>query len=134
MQLHKLIFAAALAASFAPAAMADDYAGGAVMSSQTDLGEILTDANGMTLYVFDKDEPGVSNCYDTCAEKWPPLLASEGAMAEGDFTLVERNDGTMQWAYDGMPLYGWVNDVNPGDTTGDGVGGVWHVVVEGGGM
>jgi len=134
MHLHKLVFAAALAAAFTPAAMADDYAGGAVMSMASDLGEILTDANGMTLYIFDKDEPGVSNCYDTCAEKWPPLLASEGAMAEGDFTLVERNDGTMQWAFDGMPLYGWVNDVSPGDTTGDGVGGVWHVVVEDGAM
>lgn len=130
MHLHKLIFAAAIAVAFTPAAMADDYAGGAIMSMQTDLGEVLTDANGMTLYIFDKDEPGVSNCYDTCAEKWPPLLGSEGAMAEGAFTLVERNDGTMQWAHDGSPLYGWVNDTNPGDTTGDGVGGVWHAVVD----
>ncbi len=81
----------------------------------------------MTLYLFDNDQPGVSNCYDNCAQNWPPLLAGEGAMAEGDFTLVTRTDGTVMWAYDGWPLYLWVKDTKPGDVTGDLVGGVWHV-------
>jgi predicted lipoprotein with Yx(FWY)xxD motif len=71
---------------------------------------------------------GVSNCYDGCASSWPPFVAAEGA-AEGEgFTLVERTDGSMQWAYGDMPLYFWAGDSAPGDMTGDGVGGVWHVV------
>jgi predicted lipoprotein with Yx(FWY)xxD motif len=60
--------------------------------------------------------------------KWPPLATASGASAAGDCTLVERKDGSMQWAADGMPLYLWQGDKKPGDTTGDGVGGVWHVV------
>lgn len=88
---------------------------------------MLTDANGMTLYTFDKDEGGMSACYDECAVNWPPLLAAAGAMAEGDYTLVARKDGAMQWAYEGKPLYLWVKDTKPGDMTGDGVKGVWHV-------
>ena len=48
----------------------------------------------------------------------------------GDFTLVERKDGTKQWAYKGQPLYLWVNDKALGDMTGDGVGGVWHIAME----
>ncbi|UYO01401.1 MAG: hypothetical protein KIT02_10100 [Devosia sp.] len=91
---------------------------------------VLTDANGMTLYTFDKDAVGVSNCYDTCAEKWPPLFAEASDTAEGDFTIVERTDGTMIWAYKGWPLYYWVEDMAPGDIKGDGVGGVWHLAIE----
>jgi len=121
--------AAALVATM-PFAYADDYAGGAVKSAETANGEILTDANGMTLYTFDKDTSGVTNCYDNCAVNWPPLIAASGAKAEGDYTLVERKDGSMQWAYKGMPLYLWKSDQKPGDVTGDGVGGVWHVAKE----
>jgi len=87
---------------------------------------VLTDAKGMTLYTFDKDEGGVSACYDQCAVNWPPLLAEAGAAAEGEYGLVARNDGTMQWTHDGMPLYLWIKDAAPGDMTGDGVNGVWH--------
>ncbi|MFQ6549465.1 hypothetical protein AADZ90_016035 [Aestuariibius sp. 2305UL40-4] len=88
----------------------------------------LTAANGMTVYTFDNDAPGVSNCYGDCAVSWPPYGASAGEQppAEG-LTTVERRDGTLQWAKDGEPLYFWVGDTQPGDTTGDGVGGVWHV-------
>ncbi|QHQ35163.1 COG4315 family predicted lipoprotein [Algicella marina] len=89
---------------------------------------VLADEAGMTLYIFDKDSKGVSNCYDDCAEAWPPFFAAAGAAADGDFTLVERKDGKMQWAFGGMPLYYWAGDSAPGDTSGDGVGGVWHVV------
>jgi len=96
----------------------------------TSIGEVLTDANGMTLYIYDKDKDGVSACYDKCAANWPPVLASDGAKTDDDFGLTKRNDGTMQWTYYGMPLYLWVKDAKPGDTTGDGVGGVWHAAVE----
>jgi predicted lipoprotein with Yx(FWY)xxD motif len=110
--------------------LAEDYAGGAIKSAETSAGEILTDAKGMTLYTFDKDTAGTSNCYDECAVNWPPLIAAAGATADDEYTLVERKDGTMQWAYNGKPLYLWKKDAKPGDMTGDGVNDVWHVAIE----
>jgi predicted lipoprotein with Yx(FWY)xxD motif len=94
----------------------------------TSLGKVLTDQKGMTLYTFDKDEKGKSNCYDQCAVNWPPFKAEAGAAPEGEWTIVDRTDGTKMWAYDGKPLYLWIKDTKPGDVTGDGVGDVWHVV------
>jgi predicted lipoprotein with Yx(FWY)xxD motif len=126
--LRTAIFLVTAAALGAPlAAHAEDYAGGAIKTMDGAGGGILTDAKGMALYIFDKDAKGMSNCYDDCAVKWPPLMAEASAKADGEFTLVARKDGSMQWAHDGMPLYLWQNDKKPGDMTGDGVGGVWHV-------
>lgn len=122
---------AALAlAMLAGTAGAEDYVGGAIKGAMAGGAEILTDANGMTLYTFDKDTAGVSNCYDDCAAKWPPAFAEANAAADGDFSIVDRKDGTKMWAYKGMPLYLWVKDTKPGDTSGDGVGGVWHTAVK----
>jgi predicted lipoprotein with Yx(FWY)xxD motif len=126
--LRTAIFLVAATALGTPlAAHAEDYAGGAVRSMESAKGEILTDAKGMTLYIFDKDAKDMSNCYDDCAVKWPPLMATASAEADGEFTLVSRKDGAKQWAYKGMPLYLWQKDKKPGDVTGDGVGDVWHV-------
>ena len=122
MKLRSLLTVTAFALS---ATIAMAAPGGMEMS-----GGVLVDVNGMTLYTFDKDEAGKSNCYDKCAVNWPPAAALAGDAAEGDFTLVERNDGSKQWAYKGMPLYLWIKDTKPGDKTGDGVGGVWHVIAE----
>ena len=94
----------------------------------TSAGGVLADAEGMTLYVFDKDTNGESACYGGCAASWPPFIARSGAAPEGDFTLVTRKDGARQWAFKGQPLYYWQGDRQPGDTNGDGVGGTWHVV------
>jgi predicted lipoprotein with Yx(FWY)xxD motif len=91
-------------------------------------GKVLTNEQGMTLYVFDKDSPGRSACNGPCAANWPPLMASAGAMAMGDYIIITRNDGTKQWAYKGRPLYNWKNDKKPGDITGDGfLNGAWHI-------
>ena len=91
-------------------------------------GKVFTDQNGMTLYTFDKDGKNKSNCYDDCAKNWPPFMASADAKAEGDWTVVERKDGTKMWAYDGKPVYTFVNDKKAGDMSGEGVAGAWHVV------
>lgn len=125
-----LTLGAAMLALFSTAASAEDYVGGAIKTSPIAGKNVLTDANGMTLYTFDKDTAGVTNCYDKCAENWPPLFADAGATASGDFTIVERTDGTKMWAYKGLPLYLWVKDAAPGDTTGDMVGKVWHTAYE----
>lgn len=91
---------------------------------------VLTDESGMVVYTFDKDEAnsGKSACYDNCAKNWPPVEASADASAEGDYTIIEREDGTRQWAYKGQPLYTFAKDTKAGDRTGDEVGGVWHVI------
>ena len=99
-----------------------------VETRDTSLGTILTDTDGMTLYLYTRDDKGVSNCYDRCAQNWPPLEASSSAEGAGKFSVIERRDGTHQWAYDGDPLYLWVNDKQPGDVTGQGVGDVWFVI------
>lgn len=116
-----------LLACAAPLAHAEGNANGAIREVKTAKGDVLADAKGMTLYTFDKDKDGVSACYKDCARQWPPLLAAKDAQPSGEFTLVKRRDGTLQWAHEGMPLYLWHSDAKPGDITGDGVGGVWHV-------
>jgi predicted lipoprotein with Yx(FWY)xxD motif len=125
-----LLLGAAVLGTLTSAAFAEDYAGGAIKTMEIGGKEVLTDANGMTLYTFDKDTAGVSNCYDQCAANWPPMFADDGATDEAEFTVVTRTDGTKMWAHEGMPLYLWVKDEKPGDTTGDGVGGVWHTAYD----
>ena len=90
---------------------------------------VLVDGRGMTLYTFDRDAmgSGKSVCNDACAKNWPPLMAKDGDMADGDYSIVTRDDGGKQWAYKGKPLYYWVKDQKPGDKTGDGVNNAWRV-------
>jgi len=90
---------------------------------------VLVGANGMTLYTFDKDAAGSgkSVCNGPCAQNWPPLAATAGAAASGDWVVIGRDDGSRQWAYKGKPVYFWAKDQKPGDRTGDGVNGVWRL-------
>ena len=91
-------------------------------------GKVLTNDNGMTLYVFDKDSAGKSACNGPCTGNWPPLAAAAGAMPMGNYSVITRDDGSKQWAYKGRPLYTWKNDKKPGDTMGDGfLNGAWHI-------
>ena len=104
------------------------------VGSSEELGRFLVDNKGMTLYLFTEDEEGLSNCYDQCAVAWPPLLVEAGEIPVpgdglgGELGVTERNDGTLQVMYNGTPLYYWVSDEIPGDTTGHGVSDVWFVV------
>ena len=97
------------------------------MVADTAKGKALVDHKGMTLYTFDRDSGGKSACNGNCATNWPPLMASADAQAMGKWSVVTRDDGSKQWAYDGKPLYTWVKDTKAGDVTGDGVNNVWHV-------
>jgi predicted lipoprotein with Yx(FWY)xxD motif len=101
--------------------------GSPAKTMSTSLGTVLTDEKGMTLYTFDDDAKGKSNCYGDCAQGWPPFLAAADATAGGKWTIVDRTDGTKMWAYGGRPLYTWFKDKKPGDVTGDMVEGLWHV-------
>lgn len=82
----------------------------------------LVDPQGLTLYTYGKDAEDESNCHEECANIWPPLIAEENAQPAGKWSLVTRRDGTLQWAYDGKPLYTYANDKQPGDASGDGRG------------
>lgn len=89
---------------------------------------VIVNSAGMTLYTFDKDVAGsgTSACNGRCATNWPPLMAAADAAPAGDYSVVTREDGGKQWAYKGKPLYLWIKDQKPGDTSGDGFNKVWH--------
>ncbi len=96
---------------------------------------LVAGAGGRTLYTFDNDEPGVSNCSGDCLTAWPALMVGEndrvvgGAGVDGEFGTITRDDGALQVTYNGWPLYFYAEDAAPGDTTGDGVGDVWHLAL-----
>ncbi len=119
--------AAATAPAAAPAAVA------LKLSQNSALGSFLTDGQGRTLYVFLKDTMNTSNCNGGCAQTWPPLTAqakpSVGDGLKADLVgTIQRQDGSMQVTYNGHPLYHYAPDQKPGDTNGQGIGGVWFVV------
>ena len=124
---------AATAAATAEATTAAASEASLMLAQNATLGHILTDADGRTLYVFMKDKPGTTNCYDKCAQAWPPLLSlGQPALADGvDSTLISttlRTDGTSQVTYNGHPVYHFAQDQAPGDVQGQAVGNVWWVV------
>lgn len=102
-----------------------------VTAAEAELGTILVDGDGKTLYLFTPDEGGDSSCYDACAANWPPLIGSVSAGEGVDGSMLgetERTDGSTQATYGGWPLYYFAGDASPGDTSGQGVNAVWYVV------
>ena len=87
--------------------------------AESDLGSILVDADGMTLYLFEADTDGSSTCYDDCAASWPALIDDAPSAGAGvDESLLgttERDDGEVQVTYGGQPLYSFASDQAPGD-------------------
>lgn len=110
-----------------PAAGADTT----VLIRETDIGEVLTDEDGLTLYTFDNDTAGSgeSACVDACVNAWPPAtLTGEPTGPDaltGELGTIERPEGSTQVTYNGLPLYRFASDTAPGETKGEGVGGVW---------
>ena len=101
-----------------------------------DLGDVLVDGVGVTLYMFDNDDQGsdASSCTGGCLDTWPPLtVGSESAVtAGGDVTAplstFERDDGSLHVVASGWPLYYYAGDGGPGDANGQAVGDVWWVL------
>lgn len=91
--------------------------------------KIITGKEGLSLYTFKKDMENISNCNGDCAVKWPPVKTIDEVYIRDkmNFSIFIRSDKTEQVAYNGKPLYYWFKDVKAGDTTGDGVKGVWDL-------
>ncbi|HVY72699.1 MAG TPA: hypothetical protein VG984_01450 [Candidatus Paceibacterota bacterium] len=102
--------------------------------SNAKLGTYLIAYNGMTVYTYSPDGTNVSNCSGQCAVNWPPYTVTSIANLVAKFPIagkiatITRADGSTQVTYNGHPLYFYIKDKNSGDTTGQGVGGVWYVV------
>jgi predicted lipoprotein with Yx(FWY)xxD motif len=99
-------------------------------------GKILVGPNGRTLYDFVADKGTMSTCYGACASLWPPLTVT-GAPKAGPgvraslIGTTKRTDGSTQVTYNGHPLYYFVSDAKPGDTTGQAInqfGAPWYVL------
>lgn len=102
---------------------------GAVQAQPVMRDGVLTDAAGRTVYIFDKDAVGKSNCSGGCLAQWPAFVAKPDAVAKGEFGLIDAQ-GARQWTVNGKPLYYFVGDTKAGDRNGNGMGGVWHVISE----
>ena len=87
---------------------------------------VLVNSAGMTVYTFDKDSAGKSVCNGPCAEAWPAVAPSANVAAP--YSVVTRDDGAKQLAYQGKPLYTFKKDVKAGDRNGDNFKDIWHVV------
>ena len=92
-------------------------------------GKVLTDADGRTLYIFDKDATTrpQSSCTGGCAANWPALLTSDGAGVGDGLDAAKLDKNATQYTYNGWPLYRFSGDTEAGQTNGQGVGGVWHI-------
>jgi predicted lipoprotein with Yx(FWY)xxD motif len=103
------------------------------VTSKPGLGSYLTNATGFTLYTFLRDVPGsgTSSCSGNCITVWPAFyvtnLTVPPELSATSFTVIIRPDGSKQSAYDGWPLYNFINDTKPGDTNGQGLANLWSV-------
>jgi predicted lipoprotein with Yx(FWY)xxD motif len=124
------------AAILAVSASAGGSSGTLVKVGPSNLGRILVDAHGKTLYMWAHDKGSKSTCNGDCAEYWPPLITHgrpiAGAGARANLLgTSRRSDGRMQVTYAAHPLYYFVQDAKPGQTKGEGLmgfGGRWDPV------
>jgi len=106
------------------------------VSDNGDLGKILVDAQGRTVYLFQKDTGPTSTCSGACAADWPPITTTGKPTAGSGVTgsmlaTTKRSDGTTQVVYNGHPLYRYIGDQNAGDTNGQNVnafGAEWYAL------
>jgi len=126
--------AAAAVSSAAASSPADQAktAAPAALAQVGSFGQVLVGANGNTLYAFTKDVDGVSTCFDACAAAWPAVIVTPGfappvGVDPSLVTTVDRPDGSKQLKIGKWPLYFYAGDGGPGESNGQGVGGVWFV-------
>jgi predicted lipoprotein with Yx(FWY)xxD motif len=107
-------------------------AGGAGVTltvAHTTAGDALAGTGGKTLYTNTKEKSGTIACTGTCVSAWPPLTgtASAGSGVTGTLGTITRPDGAMQVTYNGSPLYYYSGDSAAGQSTGQGIGGIWYI-------
>jgi predicted lipoprotein with Yx(FWY)xxD motif len=110
--------------------------GSKIALARTDLGRVLVDGSGRTLYLFEADKGTQSACDGSCASVWPPLTTDGKPVAGAGLSgaklgTTKRSDGTTEVTYNGHPLYTYVGDGTPGQTTGQGLddyGAEWYVL------
>jgi predicted lipoprotein with Yx(FWY)xxD motif len=112
-------------------------AGMTVKVSTTKLGRVLTDGNGRTLYLFEKDKGAASSCSGACASIWPPVTVSTAGqgLSAAKLGSIKRSDGKTEATYAGHPLYTYAGDAKPGDARGQGLdqfGAEWYVLAPSG--
>ena len=141
-RLTKLFVALAASAAFVSIAAALALASGRTTSGATvsiaksPLGRILVDSKGRTLYDFVKDNGTASSCYGACAALWPPFTTKDKPVAGRGVRAsllgtTKRKDGKLEVTYNRHPLYYYVTDTKPGQTTGQGLtqfGAPWWVL------
>jgi predicted lipoprotein with Yx(FWY)xxD motif len=129
MNALRIIPAALALAAFGGSALADHHV--VKVASKDKVGKYLTDAKGMTLYVFKKDSAGKSACAGDCVTKWPLYYRAQvgagGELKATDFGTIDREDGQKQTTYKGLPLYYFAGDKAAHETNGQGVRDVWYV-------
>ena len=123
----------ATATSAAEAEGSAPAAGGSTLATaESDLGTILVDGEGLTLYLFMPDEQGPSTCEGDCLAAWPafvgPATAGDGVDESLLATAACPDDGSEQVTYNGWPLYYFAQDSAPGDVNGQESNDVWYVV------
>jgi predicted lipoprotein with Yx(FWY)xxD motif len=130
------VLAAAILALHPAATHAAQAKEAVVSTTSTSLGRIIVNANGRTLYLFEKDRNGKSACSGQCAAFWPPLItngkpvARNGARASLIGT-IKRADGRLQVTYNRHPLYTYAQDTKAGQINGEGVntfGAAWYTI------
>ena len=119
----------------ATSAAAAPARGDTVTTRRTSLGNVLVDAQGRTLYLFEKDKGMTSACSGACASIWPPLTATKAVAGAGlsavKLSVAKQPGGASDVTYAGHPLYTYVGDTKPGETKGQGLnqfGAGWYVL------
>lgn len=116
------------AISLSPSAVLADAHGNDLVHSREFNGQVyMMNETHFSLYFYANDTENVSNCSGGCAASWPPALLDMGSQLGENYSLFARDDGKMQIAFKGRPLYRFGGDANVGDINGDGVGGVWKL-------
>jgi predicted lipoprotein with Yx(FWY)xxD motif len=104
--------------------------------ADSNLGKILVNSKGQTLYLFQADKASTSTCNGACASAWPPVITKGAPIAGAGLSsaklgTTKRSDGTTEVTYNGHPLYTFVGDSSPGEATGEGnqgFGAEWDVL------
>lgn len=124
----------AAAGSGSTASSGSSAASAVLRTASSSLGQIVVDAQGRTVYFFDKDtaNSGKSSCSGGCLQLWPAVTTTSDSPSvegvTGTVGTITRDDGTKQVTLNGLPLYLYAGDAKAGDTTGQGVQNVWWVV------